>query len=161
MHRVEEAAYFASTLQAKTLIPSAGCVSDAHVAVGANLDALKMRRLRNYHASKVGTAASETIPLGRVRGVGTVLAVSVGSIAINSGAATVTVDILKNGTTVLTAVVTLNNANTARVFVAGTLSGTPTLAIGDFLEAVVVATAGGGTVATGLSIDVITHEDPQ
>ena len=161
MHRVEEAAYFASTLQAKTLVPSAGCVLDAHVGAGANVDALKLRRIRNYEAGRVGTAASETIPLGRAKGVGTVLSVFVGSVAINAGNATVTVDIKKNGTTILSAVVTLDSGNTAYVFEEGTLSGTPTLAIGDFLTAVVVATIGTGTLATGLCISVSTHEDPQ
>jgi hypothetical protein len=161
MFRVEEDAYFAGTLQCKTLVPSDESVGDAHVQTGANIDALKLRRLRNYTAAQAGNATSATIPLGRAGGDGTVLGVYVGSVSKCVGAATVTVDVKVNNTTVLTAVVTLDSGNTDRVFEAGTLSGTPAVVAGDFLEAVVVATAGGGTLATGLSIEVVTHEDPQ
>jgi hypothetical protein len=70
----------------------------------------------------------------------------------------VTVDLRKNGTTVLSAVITLNNANTARVAVAGALSVT-TLVAGDVLE-VVTATAGGGTLATGVFAIVTVNEMP-
>jgi hypothetical protein len=45
----------------------------------------------------------------RARNVGTVVAFVAGAVVPNVGAATVTVNLLKNGTTVLSAVVTLNN----------------------------------------------------
>jgi hypothetical protein len=79
-------------------------------------------------------------------------------VAIAVGGATVTVDVKKNGATVLSSVITLDSGNTARIMENGTLSGT-TLAAGDFLEAVIVATAGGGTIPTGLLVQVIIDED--
>jgi hypothetical protein len=91
---------------------------------------------------------------------GTLLSFKAGSIVANIGAATVTLDLKKNGVTALSAVITLNNANTARVAVSGTLSVT-TLAAGDVLEVVATATAGGGTLATGVFAELRWKEDAQ
>ena len=72
---------------------------------------------------------------------------------------TVTVDVKKNGVSVLTAVITLDSANTARIAEDGTLdSGEVTLAVDDLLEIVIVATVGTGTLATGPFVDVVVEE---
>ena len=104
------------------------------------------------------TAASETRVIHVARGPGTIVGFRAGSIVACAGAATITADLRKNGTTVLSAVITLDNANTARVVENGTLSGTPTVVNGDVLEVVIVATAGGGTLGTGLFAQAIIRE---
>lgn len=117
----------------------------------------------NFQHNKIyaqnGSAASVTIPIHECRGTaGTIRSFRAGSIAIAVGAATVTVDLKKNGVTVLSAVITLDTGNAARVSEAGTLS-TTSLAAGDLLEVVVVATAGGGTLPTGLWCTLLVDED--
>ena len=72
--------------------------------------------------------------------------------------ATVTVDLKKNGTTVLTGVITLDNGNTAYIPEAGSL-GTATYGNDDVLTLVIVAAASGGTLPTGLGVTVILRED--
>jgi hypothetical protein len=78
-----------------------------------------------------------------------VVSVKAGSIAIAVGAATVTVDVKKNNVSILTAVITLDTGNTARVAEAGTIL-TASAVAGDTYELVIVATAGGGTLAHGV-----------
>jgi hypothetical protein len=107
------------------------------------------------------TATTETKVVATIYGAtGTILSFKAGSIAPCSGAATITLDLKKNGTTVLASVITLDNANAARVAEAGTLS-VVSLVAGDVLEIVVTATAGGGTIGTGLFAEVRWAEDAQ
>lgn len=141
-------------LTAKTLDVPASTIVDADVSSAADIGQSKLEHQFEANYGQSGTAASATIPIGIIYGAsGTMLDIRAASIAACVGAATVTVDLKKNGTSMLSAVITLDNANTARVAEAGTLT-TTTLANGDFLELVIVATAGGGTLATGLCVNV-------
>jgi hypothetical protein len=72
-----------------------------------------------------------------------------GSVTACVGAATITVDLKKNGTSVLSAPITLNSSSTAYVVQSGTVT-TTSLVAGDVLEVVVTATAGGGTLGNGV-----------
>lgn len=76
------------------------------------------------------------------------------------GAATVTVDLKKNGTTVLTAVITLDSGNVAYTVEIGAITTTAYVA-GDFFEVVIDATAGGGTLPQGLGVEVVFRETAQ
>lgn len=136
----------------------AGTIGDSQVAATAGISATK---LTHDHIEKYSqpntTATTETRGLYVARNSGTVVEVSAGSIAANVGAATVTVDLKKNGVSILSAVITLDNANTARVVEMGTISGASYVA-GDFFEIVITATAGGGTLATGVYIQALFRE---
>ena len=105
-----------------------------------------------------GTATTETVVLHWAYAAGATLDVAIGSIAACIGDATVTVDVKKNGTTILSSVVTLDNANAAYTAEMGTVS-VSAIASGDVLTAVITATAGTGTLATGLYVDLISQED--
>jgi len=133
----------------------AGNIIDANVNGAANIDADKLEHTHRKMYSLSGTAASVTIPIHSVIGAtARRLQVVAGSIAIAVGAATVTIDVKKNGTSVMTGATphTLDSANVARV--AEALSITTTTAVaGDLFELVVVATAGGGTIPTGLFVE--------
>jgi hypothetical protein len=84
----------------------------------------------------------------------------VGSIAKAIGDSTVTVDVKKNGTSVLSSVVTLNSSNTARIAVAATIDGTQDdLVAGDWLEVVITISAGTGTLPTGVFVQVEVDQD--
>ena len=83
------------------------------------------------------------------RRTGTINEVVAGSIAKAVGDSTVTIDIKKNGTTILNAVVTLDNANTARVVEVGSINSGAFVA-GDWIEAVITATVGTGTLPYGV-----------
>ena len=89
---------------------------------------------------------------------GTVVAFEVGSVTACTGDSTITVDLHKNGASILTGVITLDSANTAYIVEAGTLSSA-TLADGDVLEVVVNATVGTGTLGNGVFASCIIRED--
>lgn len=147
------------TLQADYFTPPAASVGDDQVSSASPIsaDKLKHQYLPTYSQPNT-TATTETRVIHVARAAGTIEGFRAGSIDPCSGAATITFDLRKNGTTVLSSVITLDNANTARVIEAGTLSGSPTVVAGDVLEVVITATAGGGTLGTGAFCQAIVRE---
>lgn len=129
----------------------------------ADVDPVGMRHQHAQRYSQPNTAATtETKVVHVCQGTsGTVRKFSAGSIVVALTTATVTVDLRKNGTTILTAPITLNNANTARVAVNATLAsaGAAALVAGDVLEVVITATASGGTLPTGVFTALRVDED--
>jgi hypothetical protein len=150
------------TLTCKAFTPPANCITKTSIPVGAGIEYTKTEHLHRAVYSQPNTAAtSETKAIAHVVGAtGTLLNFLAGSIAPCSGAATITIDLKKNGSSVLSAVITLDNANTARVAEAGTITTTG-VAAGDLLEIVITATAGGGTLGTGLYVVLNWKEDAQ
>ncbi len=96
-------------------------------------------------------AASATIPLGIATRAGFLVDTRVAAITPLTGNATYTVDIRKNGTTVLSAVIGLLTTTAARISVVGALAvaNTP-VAVGDFFEAVITNTPGTGTAPANI-----------
>lgn len=137
----------------------AGSITNAAVDAAAAIEATKIIHQHQpvYAQGSATTAAAATETLWIAYGAATLVAFRAGSVVANIGAAACTVDLKKNGTTMLSAVITLDNANTARVSEAATLSVT-SIAAGDVLEIVVTATAGGGTLATGLFCQAVIRE---
>ncbi len=112
------------------------------------------------HSQANTTATSETRVLAEVRGAtGTLKGFTAGSIVPCTTGATITVDLRKNGTTVLTAVITLNGSSVAYVSQTGTFAST-SLVQGDVLTAVITATVGSGTLGTGTFCTLVWDEDP-
>lgn len=146
------------TLKAANL--PANCVGDDQVSGSDPIQAEKLeQQVRASVAQDSGSAvASATKPLYVARGDGEILSIRAGTIVACAGAATITVDVRKNGTTVLTSVITLDNANTARVVEAGSIPS-PAYVAGDWFDVVIVATAGGGTIGQGLLVDFAAREE--
>ena len=137
-------------LSGNTMSVANGSVSNASVAATASIASSKLNHVFRAPYAQPNTAGtSETRVVHVCRGAGTLLSFVAGSIAAATGDATVTLDLRKNGTTVLSAVITLDSGNSNRVVEAATLVDT-TLAAGDVLEVVTVATIGTGTLPTGV-----------
>lgn len=160
MDRISGDFYYAGEVKLADVDLPASCVSNSHIDSSAAIAASKLQHQHPVHWQQPNTAATtETRVIYRCYGAtGTILGVYAGSIAKAVGDSTVTVDVKKNGTTILTGVITLDNANTNRVAEAGTLSVT-TLAAGDVLEVVITATVGTGTLPTGVFATVTVKED--
>jgi hypothetical protein len=140
------------------LLPS-GVVTDDSVSGSAAIAVAKLlhQRVKTY-AQPNTTATSETRCIHIVRGTsGTIKGFTAGTIVACSGAATITIDLKKNGSSVLASVITLDNANTARVVEDGAISSA-SVVVGDWLEVVITATAGGGTLGTGLGVQLVIDE---
>lgn len=136
-------------------------VRDDNLADDLEIPANLMIHRHVYEANQAGTVVTARTPLAVIDGItGSVRKVLVrATVTACVGAATVTVDIYKNGSTILTAIVTLNAA-AALTLQAPTISGAGDVVDGDLLEAVVTATAGGGTLPVGLLVQVTVDELP-
>jgi hypothetical protein len=158
--RFEENVHVAGTISAENFTPPDGCIDNDAIEAAAGIAATKLEHQVPLTWGQPNTSCTdETRVIHTTYGnTGTIVNFEAGSIAACAGAATVTVDLKKNGTTCLSAVITLDSANSARVAEAGTLSVT-TLADGDVLEVVIDGTAGGGTLATGVFCTAIIRED--
>lgn len=135
-------------------------VTNADVVTAAGIDASKLEHRRAIGYSQPNTAATtETRTIHVVYGTsGTLLQFAAGSIAKAVGDSTVTVDLKKNGSSVLSAVITLDSGNTNRVLETGTISNT-SVAADDWLEIVITATVGTGTLPTGVFVQLVLDED--
>jgi len=154
--------YVAGALSAAALAVPAGAVSNAAIAPAAGIAATKLQhRNRPVHAQPNTAATTETRVVYHVRGAAaTLVAFAAGSIAKAVGDSTVTVNLRKNGATVLTGVITLNSSSVNYVAQAGTLAATALVA-GDVLDVVVTATAGTGTLPTGVFCSLTVDEDAE
>jgi hypothetical protein len=141
----------------------ANSIGNAQISSTSPLDVTKaVHQLSKTYPQKHGAVvASDTGTCIHIAtGAGTVNGFSAAVRVIPIGAATVTVDLLKNGVSVLTAVVTLDNATVAYTAEAAAIT-TPAYVAGDFFEVVVVATAGGGTLPQGLGVQATFRETAQ
>jgi len=141
----------------------AGALTAAAIASSAQLPAtVLVHRLHKHYAQPNTTATTVTIPLHVARKTGELKELVAGSIVAPIGAATVTIDLKKNNATVLTGTFTLDSANLARIVEAAVLNGALTAyVVGDFFELVITATAGGGTLPTGLYVSATFDEQSQ
>lgn len=142
---------------------SIGDVSIAAGSSGAYVQAAKLQQQfqKEYCQPSAQTAAVETKVIHVTRGATAVIQdIVFGAVVANIGAATVVLDLLKNGASILTAQITLTSATAAYALVSGVLASTSSVA-GDVFEVKVVsATAGGGTIAKGVFARFTTREDP-
>ena len=159
--RIEGDMYVAGSLTARTNTPSDLAVTNAHIAAAAAIAATKLQhQFKKVVSQDEDTAAADD---GRVIHVvhgatGTVTAFQAGSVAAATGTDTCTVDLHKDGTTILTGVITLDNANAAYTPEAGTIDSGSVVA-GDVLEVIFNATAGDGTLPTGVYASMVIVED--
>jgi len=100
---------------------------------------------QNVPAYLNGAASSVTILAYRVPATATITDFWVGCVTVPTGSADVSVELKKNGTTVLSAPVVLDSANTTRVAEQGALSVTAAVA-NDLLEVILTVTTPGSDV---------------
>lgn len=92
---------------------------------------------------------------------GEVIAFQAGSVVACIGPDSISIDLLKNGSTVLDSVIVLDSSNSARTPEEATLDPAEVdLEEGDVLEAEITTSAGTGTLAKGVFIQAIIREDP-
>jgi len=137
-------------LSASSMTLPNSSVTDGKVAAGAAISADKIEfRKRDTYSQPNTTPTAETRVIHKVRGAtGTVNGFSAGTIvAASSGS--LTADLKVNGSSILTAPITLDNGNTAYVDEAGTIAS-PSLVEGDVLTVVIAVSSHNGT---GLWVD--------
>jgi hypothetical protein len=134
-----------------TVIFPAACIGDDQIEADAFIAATKLehQHLERYSQPNT-TTTSETRIIHEANGAGVLIEFNAGNISHCLTTATITVDVLKNGVSVLTSVLTLDNTNTNRVSESAAIAGGSNSYVdGDVFEIVIVASASGGTIGTG------------
>ena len=159
-NRLDGNLYVVGDLNSRTRTYPAGSISDAAIAAGAAIAATKMKHQHHltYAQDSGATAADEERVIHVVYGAtGTSVSFEVGCIVTNDGECTITIDLLKNGTTVLSAAPVITSSHSAYELVTGTI-GTASLVDGDVLE-ITIVTAGTDTVGLGAFASLVLRED--
>ncbi len=128
-------------------------ITDAMISPVAAIDADKQEHYYEKQYSQLATAnaATDRQVLHVVRGSsGSVVELAIGARTAGTGTSTVTVDLKKNGTTILTGSASLTSATAAFALLLASIA-TATLATGDVLELHITAvSAGSGALPIGL-----------
>lgn len=152
------------SLVSDTLVPSAGCVADSHVAADAEIQATKLEHQHAIRHTLSGTVAAATVPIHVARAAGEVVSVEVVPLtAPTGGDKAFTVD-LKAGNqstalaTLLASALSISNTTADRQVRSATLGGDPTYADGDTLALVIATSGSTGTQASDVVILVTLRE---
>jgi hypothetical protein len=149
------------TLSAGFMVIPTNSINNDSIIATANIDATKCQQqyVKSLALSANATSAAVTRQvIHAVYGLtGTVIEFAVGATVAPTGGDSVTVTLLKNGTTILTANVVLNNTSVNFVPVEGTISSGSVVA-GDILEVNVSAVS--GTTCKGLFARLVIRETP-
>lgn len=138
----------------------AASIIDADVSAAAAIAASKCQRDITLVISQTGTVVTVTHLVHFCKGAtGTIKRVTVSNVTACAGASTVTVDVEKNGVSILSAAQTLNSGTAAYSENIPTIT-TSDLADGDYLEVVITANQSGtDALATGVMCQVELDED--
>lgn len=150
-------------LSAKTVTLPASTVTDANVVGATGIQASKLQHQYEtpYSQASGASVVTATVPLHTVFGAtATILGFYAGTIVVATGNDTVTVDLRKNGSTILTAVITLDSTKAARTLYTPAGFTSTSLVAADWLDVVVTATHNTGVLPQGLYVRLVHREDP-
>lgn len=139
----------------------AGSFGNTQASAADPLDATKVKHQYVKTLAQVhGTpAATERRVVHVARAAGNVVAAEAGHVVAGAAGATLTVDVRKNGTTVLTGAISHDVTAAAFAETAGAVDATPAAYVaGDVIEVVITATAGAGTLPQGVYANVVMRE---
>jgi hypothetical protein len=138
-----------------------GLITDDMIQAGAGIAYTKTEKQhRATHRQPNTAAAAETVVLTAIVGLNaTVLSFKAGCIVPCIGADTVSVDLKKNGATILTAPISLTSAQAAYAQVAAAIASAALVA-GDVLSVVITPNHSSGTLGTGVFAVLNWKEDP-
>ena len=167
--RVDEDAFFAKSLRATTLIPSAGSVLDSHVGAAAAIQATKVvhEHTFTYKQDDGSDVAAAIVPIGIMRAAGTIVAVEAVCIdAPEGGDKGFEVDVQKAAdgvaaATVLTGTIDWNSGIESDYEVKnGTVASAGAIAADYTLVAVITVSGSTGNQGQGLQVTVRVRETP-
>ena len=151
------------TSRAKPFSPPNGSIDNEAVEEGAAIEATKLR-----HQHQRGFAQDHGVAANAQRKVihvcegatGEVISVDVGAVVKATGDSTITVDLYKNGASILTSTIQVDENHANYALVAGAINDAA-LAQDDVLEVVLTVNAGTGTLPQGAFVSVVIREDAQ
>lgn len=154
--------YVQGNIGAASLSVPVNAIRDAQVSAGADIAAGKLQHAHRAILAQgsATTVAAQTQVIHVVSGATATLRISeAGAVVPAVGTDTATIDIQKNGTTVLSSVITLTSSQSARQIVLGTIS-VPAGVTNDVYEVVITPVHSTGTLAKGVFVVLDVYEDP-
>lgn len=160
---------YVRTLTCGSFSPPASSVGNTAIKAGSAGDYLDPSKSGHQHepaldlnGSSTATAAAVRRILHVVRGAtATLVEFGVGAVTAATGNATATLDLKKNGSSILTATITLDNGAAAFEVVNPSGYSSTSLVQGDVLEAQITAVnAGTGALPAGVFAFATVREDP-
>ncbi len=137
----------------------AGSLDGAVISPSANIGAEKLEHQHVATKDQESTAVTRSGLLHIVKGItGLVLHVTAYNQTACAGASTVTVDIKKNNTTILSSVITLNSATGDRGKATGVVSVTEAAVDDVFTYHITTNASGTDALATGVGVQMILTE---
>jgi hypothetical protein len=138
----------------------ANSIGDSQFNSANPLGATKQVHQHNERYSQVHGSAATTarVPIHTAFDAGAVIDIRAKCSVIPIGDSTVTVDLYKNGSSILTGVITLDNTVAANVSETTGITAPGTYVEDDEFHVVVTATVGTGTLPQGLSVLVVFRE---
>lgn len=160
LSRIESDMHVAGNLSANTMTYPAGSLSNVDVASGASIAATKLqhRHSKTYAQESATNVADESRVLFTAYGAtGTTISFKAGAAVAATGNATCSVDLKKNGTTVLSAPLSLTSSQTAYAELTATI-GTSSFVAGDNFSVSFAGAVGSGALAKGVYCTLIVDE---
>jgi hypothetical protein len=156
--------YVAGNLACQTFTPPSGCIGDSAIAGSAGIQSTKLTARREIvladPSATAGASKQQTIHV--IYGAtGTLVDYSAGAVVPLGSGDTYTVDLYKNGSSILTAVISLASTDGARTLKAAGGFTSTSLADGDWLEVKTTYTHSSGTAPEGVTIRLTLDEAPQ
>jgi hypothetical protein len=128
--------------------------------VSNNIPARDVNGNYRFGTKQNSTAAAETKLCHIAEAAGTIKAVNIAVVTAPVGDSTVTIDVKKNGTSILSSTKEINSTHSAYTPVEATLDGTKVdYSDGDCFTIVVTVSTGSGPLPTGLCVQVSTNEN--
>jgi len=161
--RIEGPLVIAGRVTPEALDVPDGSVDNDGVKSAAGIAASKLEHQHQpcYSQESDTTAADEDCVLHVVYGTtGKVTAFSAGCVVANIGDSQVSVDLHKNGSSMLTAAIVIDSGDAAYAVVDGTVDpAKEDVVVDDVLEVVVSAVPGTGTLGKGVFAQAVIEED--
>lgn len=151
--------YVAGNVSANSMTIPDESIGDGAIDPGRPISSLKLEHQHlAYHRQAHGTATvARREVIHKAFGNGVLAGVEATLVVPNVGAATVTIDVLKNGVSVLTSPLVLGVAAAFAASAAG-IAGGGTYVADDIFETSVSVAAGGGTIGQGLVVQGVFRE---
>jgi hypothetical protein len=151
------------TITANNIVIPLNSVGDAQFKTDDPLTAEKQihQHLARFAIASATTAADTQEPIHQGFGAGVIYAAYASVVDPCVGAATIDIDILKNGVSILSTDFKITNSHDAYEKIDAGIADPVSYSVDDFFEVVIDVTAGGGTIGKGLIVTLVLRENPE
>lgn len=161
-NRIDGSLYVTGTLKVGSMDLPAASVTDANMDPANPIDVDKQihQYVHTYSQNRAAAVAAERKAVFSATGDGVLVNVQAGVTQAAVGDSTITVDVYKNGVSVLTGVLTIDSGDAAfATQTAAVTVGSEGYSAGQVFEVVIAVSAGTGTLPRGVYVSLTVNEE--